>query len=232
MRTGFIVTTWLLAAASVAAATTAKKESKRLTEAAAVVRELRGAPDGGIPQSIWDRARCVAVMPGVKKAAFILGGETGSGVVSCRTAHGWSAPVFVKLERESVGVQFGAESTDIVLVIINDRGVERLLQDKVTLGADVSISTGPVGRSGTPATDAHLTAEMVSYSRSRGLFAGIDLSGGVLRPDTDATQQFYGHGVADREILLGTTSQRVPAAANRFIEVLSAAPRVVANRRN
>ena len=229
MRTGFILTTWLLAAASVAAAAPAKNESKRLADAAAVVRELRGAPDGGIPESIWERARCVAVMPGVKKAAFILGGEAGSGVVSCRTAHGWSVPVFVKLEQESVGVQFGAESTDIVLVVMNDRGVERLLQDKMTLGADASI--GPVGRRAA-ATDAHLTADMVSYSRSRGLFAGIDLSGGVLRPDTDATQKFYGHGVTDREILVGTTGERVPAAANRFVEALSAAPRVAAHRRD
>ena len=232
MRTGLIVTTWLLAAASVAAAAPAKSETTRLNEAAAVIRELRGAPDAGIPQSVWDRARCVAVMPGVKKAAFIIGGEFGEGVVSCRTANGWTAPVFMKLEKGSFGAQFGAQSTDIVLLVMNERGMERLLQDKVTLGADASLAAGPLGRSGSAATDAQLTAEMLSYSRSRGLFAGIDLSGGVIRPDRDATQTFYGHAVADRDILLGTTSERIPAAANPLISALKGAPPVAVNRRH
>ena len=232
MRTGFIVTTWLLTAASVAAAATAKNESKRLADAAAVVRELRGAPDGGIPQSIWDRARCIAVMPGVKKAAFIVGGEAGSGVVTCRRASGWTAPVFLKLEKGSVGAQFGAQSTDVVLLVMNNQGMQRLLQDKVTLGADASLAAGPVGRTGSAATDAQLTAEMLSYSRSRGVFAGIDLSGGVLRPDRDATQKFYGHPVVDREMLLGTAREPMPAAANPLVSALNGAPQVAANRRH
>ena len=167
-------------------------------------------------------------MPGVKKAAFVLGGEFGKGVVSCRTTHGWSAPVFLTLEKGSFGAQIGAESTDVVLLVMNERGVERLLQDKVTLGADASLAAGPVGRSGTAATDAQLTAEMLSYSRARGLFAGIDLSGGVLRPDNDASRDFYGHAVADREILLGKAAERIPAAANPFIAALNGAHRSAA----
>src|SRR5215216_1631303 len=154
MRIGFIVTTWLLAVVSIAAAAPANSETKRLADAATVIRELRVAPDTGIPQSIWDRARCVAVIPGVKKAAFIVGGEFGSGVVSCRTTHGWTAPVFLKLEKGSFGAQVGAESTDVVLLVMNERGMESLLRDKVTLGGDASVAAGPVGRSGTAATDA------------------------------------------------------------------------------
>ncbi len=178
----------LLAAASTAAAMPAKNEAKRVADAATVIRELRSAPDNGIPESTWERARCVAVMPGAKKAAFVFGGEFGKGVVSCRTTHGWSAP----------------------------------------LGADASIAAGPVGRTGTAATDAQLTAEMLSYSRARGLFAGIDLSGGVLRPDNDASRDFYGHAIADREILLGKAAERIPAAANPFIAALNGAHRSTA----
>ncbi len=229
MRGGFIVMMSVLAATASTAAAPAKSETKRVAEAATVIRELRSVPGKGIPDRIWDRARCVAVMPGVKKAAFVVGGEFGEGVVSCKTDHGWSAPVFLRLENGSFGAQIGAESTDVVLLVMNESGVERLLQDKVTLGADASIATGPVGRSGA-ATDAQLTAEMLSYSRARGLFAGIDLSGGVLRPDNDASRKFYGHAVADREMLLGKATERIPAAANPFIAALNGAPGSAAKR--
>lgn len=157
-----------------------------------------------------------------------VGGEFGKGVVSCKTAHGWSAPVFLTLEKGSFGAQIGAESTDLVLLVMNDHGIERLLQDKVPLGADASIAAGPVGRSGTAATDAQLSAEMLSYSRAHGLFAGIDLSGGVLRPDNDATRVFYGHSVADREVLLGKVTERIPATANPLIAALNGAHRSTA----
>jgi lipid-binding SYLF domain-containing protein len=229
MRRGFIVMTLLSVAGSAVAAAPSKSETRRIAEAAGVVRELRSAPDNGIPESIWDRARCVAVMPGVKKAAFVVGGEFGRGVVSCRTAGGWSAPVFLALEKGSFGAQIGAESTDVVLLVMNERGIERLLQDKVTLGADASLAAGPVGRTGTAATDVQLTAEMLSYSRARGVFAGIDLSGGVLRPDNDASRDFYGHAIAGRELLLGKTRERMPAAASPFIAALSGTPKTVAN---
>ena len=225
MRRGFIVLTLLVAGASAASAAPAKGEARRIRDAATVIRELRAAPDSGIPERIWDRAVCVAVMPGVKKAAFVVGGEHGKGVVSCRTSGGWSAPVFLNLEKASFGAQIGAESTDVVLLVMNERGIERLLQDKVTLGADASLAAGPVGRSGTAATDAQLTAEMLSYSRSRGLFAGVDLSGGVLRPDKSANEAFYEHAVPDRDILLGRQRGPPPAAARPLMSALNAEPR-------
>lgn len=231
MRGGFIVMMLLAAGVSTAAAAPAKSETKRVADAARVIRELRSAPDNGIPDSIWDRARCVAVMPGVKKAAFVVGGEFGKGVVSCRTSGGWSAPVFLTLEKGSFGAQIGAESTDVVLLVMNEHGIERLLQDKVTLGVDASLAAGPVGRSGSAATDAQLTAEMLSYSRARGLFAGIDLSGGVLRPDNDASRDFYGHVVTGREVLLGKARERMPAAADPFIAALKGMPRTAAAKR-
>ena len=229
MRRGFIVMMLLLAAGAIAAAAPSKGETKLVADAARVVKELRSAPDSGIPESIWDRARCVAVMPGVKKAAFVVGGEFGEGVVSCKTTNGWSAPIFMQLEKGSFGAQIGAESTDVVLLVMNEHGIEQLLQDKVTLGADASVAAGPVGRSGTAATDAQLTAEMLSYSRARGLFAGIDLSGGVLRPDNDASRDFYGHAVVSRDLLLGNVRERMPAA-NPFIAALNSAPRSAAKR--
>ena len=230
MRIGLIVTMLLAAAASAMAGAPSKADIQRVADAATVIRELRSVPDSGIPDSIWDKARCVAVMPGVKKAAFLIGGEFGTGVVSCRTAQGWSAPVFLRLEKGSFGAQVGAEFTDVVLLVMNERGMERLLQDKVTLGADASLAAGPVGRSGTAATDAQLTAEMLSYSRARGLFAGIDLSGGVLRPDNAASRDFYGHPVANLDILRGKATERIPAAANPFIAALNGTQKTVAKR--
>ena len=223
MRAGFIALTLLLAGGSTAAAAPSKTEMARIADAASVIREMRSASDG-IPENIWDRARCVAVMPGVKKAAFVFGGEFGKGVVSCRTAHGWSAPVFLTLEKGSFGAQIGAESSDIVLLVMNERGIERLLQDKVPLGADASLAAGPVGRSGTAATDAQLTAEMLSYSHARGLFAGIDLSGGVLRPDRNASEIFYGRAVSDRDMLLGREGRTMPSAARPLVAALNGGP--------
>jgi lipid-binding SYLF domain-containing protein len=224
MRRGFIVLTLMVAGVTAATAAPSKDEVRRIREAASVISELRSAPDSGIPQSIWDRARCVVVMPGVKKAAFVIGGEFGKGVVSCRTSEGWSAPVFLFLEKGSVGAQIGAESTDLVLLVMNERGIERLLQDKVTLGADASLAAGPVGRSGTAATDAQLAAEMLSYSRARGLFAGIDLSGGVLRPDKRATERFYGHPVSDRGLLLGREHMATPPVTRSLVFALNGGP--------
>jgi lipid-binding SYLF domain-containing protein len=223
MRGGLIVTL-LLASASAATAAPSSSETKRIGDAATVIQELRSAPDNGIPDSIWEKAHCVAVMPGVKKAAFVFGGEFGKGVVSCRTAKGWSAPIFLSLEKGSVGVQIGAESSDIVLLIMNERGMERLLQDKVALGADLSLAAGPVGRNSEAATDAQLTAEMLSYSRARGVFAGIDLSGGVLRPDKKEDVTFYGHDVSENDILAGQSHMTTPVSARPLIAALSGGP--------
>jgi lipid-binding SYLF domain-containing protein len=198
-----------------------KSEAKRLGDAAAVLSEMRGAPDSGIPEDLWNKAQCVLVIPSLKKAAFMIGGETGSGVMSCRRGTGWSAPVFMHLAKGSVGFQIGAQEVDLVLLVMNRGGVDKLLQDKVSLGADASLAAGPVGRSANAATDAQMNAEMLSYSRTQGLFAGIDLSGGVLRPDTKADERAYGARVTARDIVAGTGGVAVPAAAQPFVRALS-----------
>jgi lipid-binding SYLF domain-containing protein len=197
-----------------------ENEIKRLSDAGAVLTELRGTPDSGIPEDLWNKAQCVLVIPSMKKAAFIVGGESGSGVMSCRAAKGWSAPVFMHLAKGSVGLQIGAEQVDLVLLVMNRRGVDKLLQDKVTLGTDASLAAGPVGRSATAATDAQMNAEVLSYSRSQGVFAGIDLSGGVLQPDKEAIARAYGSGVTAREIVDGTRQVAVPDAARPFLRAL------------
>ena len=157
-------------------------EVSRLAKAAQVLRETRTT----IPQEYWNRARCVAVIPDLKKAAFIVGGEFGKGVMSCRAGETWSAPVFLELAKGSWGFQAGAEEVDVVMLVMNESGVQKLLKNKVALGADASIAAGPVGRQGQIATDPTLSAEILAYSRAKGLFAGINLSGGIVRPDEDA----------------------------------------------
>jgi lipid-binding SYLF domain-containing protein len=196
-------------------------EVKRLGDAANVLNELRAAPDGGIPEDLWNKAHCVLVIPSMKKAAFLIGGETGSGVMSCRRAAGWSAPVFMHLAKGSVGLQIGAQEVDLVLLVMNQGGADKLLQNKVSLGADASLAAGPVGRSANAATDAQLNAEMLSYSRAQGVFAGIDLSGGVLQPDTEADARAYGSGVTARDIVAGGQKVVMPTAARSFVNVLT-----------
>jgi lipid-binding SYLF domain-containing protein len=176
-------------------------ESKRLTEASTVLTELRAAPDKGIPAKIWNDAQCVMVFPSVKKGAFIVGGEYGKGVASCKGAKGWSAPAFMTLEKGSIGAQIGGQSADIVLLVMNKSGMDKLMGDKVSLGAGASVAGGPVGRDAEAATDARLHAEILSYSRAKGAFAGVDLSGGVLGPDKDANKDAYGASVTPKQIL-------------------------------
>jgi lipid-binding SYLF domain-containing protein len=194
-------------------------ESKRLGNAATVITELRRA-DNGIPETLWAKAECVVVIPSVKKAAFLIGGEAGSGVMSCRRANTWSAPVFMHLAKGSVGLQFGAESMDLVLLVMNQGGADKMLQDKVSLGVDTSIAAGPLGRAATAATDAQMQAQILSYSRSQGLFAGIDLSGGVLRPDEKADTEVYGRGLTAREIVEGGAKIPATPAARTFLRSL------------
>jgi lipid-binding SYLF domain-containing protein len=196
------------------------EDAKRLADAAAVLSDLRAAPDRGIPEDLWNRAECVLVIPSMKKAAFIVGGEVGSGVMSCRRAKAWSAPVFMRLAKGSFGLQIGAESVDLVLLVMNRGGAEKMLSNKVSLGADVSLAAGPVGRTANAATDAQLKAEMLAYSRSQGLFAGIDLSGGELGPDTKTNARAYGADITGREIVDGTRQVAVPAAAQSFMRAL------------
>jgi len=219
LRNGsLIAAAWLVAAA--AFAQMPKDEAKRINQSATVVSELRNASDAGIPEGIWEKAECVVVIPGLKKAGFIIGGEFGSGVMSCKHGNGWTSPIFMSLTKGSAGFQVGAQSTDLVLVVMNRSGVEKLLGNKVTLGADASVAAGPVGRTGSAATDAQMTAEMLSYSRTKGLFAGIDLSGGVLKPDTSANEKAYGANVSPRAIALGTTTVPITAEARSFTRAL------------
>jgi len=208
-----------------------ENEIKRLGDAAAVLSELRGTPDSDIPEDLWNKAQCVLVIPSMKKAAFIFGGEVGSGVMSCRGAKGWSAPVFMHLAKGSFGLQIGAEQIDLVLLVMNQRGADKLLQNKVSLGTDASLAAGPVGRSASAATDAQMKAELLSYSRSQGVFAGIDLSGGALQPDTDADARAYGSGVTARAIVEGTRHVVVPAAAQSFVRALGRDVKATSGRR-
>ena len=215
--------------ASSAFAALSKDEVKRLNQAGTILTDLRNLPEKGIPENMWDKAQCVLVIPSMKKAAFVVGGEYGSGVMSCRT-RGWSAPVFMQLTKGSWGLQIGAEETDLVLLVMNKRGVEKLLDDKVSLGADLSVAAGPLGRSGSAATDAQMSAEMLSYSRSQGVFAGIDLSGGVLHPDKEADARAYGAGVSAHDIVNGTKPMRL-AEADPFIHALQADVRATSGKK-
>lgn len=196
-----------------------KDDIEKLNDAAMVLTELRNTPEG-IPDSIWSKAHCVLVIPSLKKAGFIVGGEHGSGVMSCRHGSRWGAPVFMEMTKASAGLQAGVSSTDLVLVVMNEKGAEKLLNNKVTLGADASVAAGPVGRSASAATDAQLSAEMLSYSRSKGLFAGVNLSGGSLNPDKSENERAYGPNRSAREIALGTTPAKMSAELRVFTNAL------------
>ena len=197
-------------------------ERTRLSEAASVVTDLRST-DNGIPEDMWAKAECVVVIPGMKKAAFIFGGEYGRGVMSCRNGDGWSAPAFMQLAKGSWGFQAGAEEIDLVLLVMNRRGAEKLLSNNVSLGVDASIAAGPVGRAASASTDAKLTAEILAYSRAHGVFAGINLSGGSLKPDKDANTDAYGAASVNDVVLSGKAA--APAEASDFIRTLGTTTR-------
>jgi lipid-binding SYLF domain-containing protein len=194
-------------------------EVKRIGEAAAVLRELHAAPDQDVPLDLWAKASCVIVIPGLKKAAFIVGGEYGKGLMSCRHDGAWSPPVFMRLGKGSWGLQFGAQTIDLVLLVMNDKGVDKLLHNRVSLGAEASVAAGPVGRDARAATDVQLQAEILSYSRTQGIFAGVNLSGGVLNDDEDDNADLYGKGISARQILLEGRVQ-LPGVAREFVDAL------------
>jgi lipid-binding SYLF domain-containing protein len=219
MKAGLWVGVTLLGASAVVSAEVTKSQRDRLTEAAVVLDEIRTASDRNIPEDLWEKASCVAVIPSVKKGAFIVGGEYGKGVVSCRHGKDWSAPSFVQLEKGSIGFQLGGETIDLVLLVMNEHGMKRLLDDKVALGGEASVAGGPVGRDFRAMTDAQLKAEMLSYSRAQGLFAGVNLTGGVLAPDKDDNRDMYGREVSPNDILVGKTVT-APSAAQRFMAAL------------
>jgi lipid-binding SYLF domain-containing protein len=196
-----------------------EEPARRLSDAAAVFTEVMHSPDKGIPQDLLDHSSCIAIVPGMKKAGFIVGAKYGKGYVSCRTHSGWSAPATIRIEGGSVGFQIGATETDIVLLIRNKRGMDRLLSDQFTLGGDASIAAGPVGRDATAQTDAMMHAEILAWSRSRGLFAGVSLEGATLRQDLDDNEKLYGRRLDNREIL--TNGVAPPPAAERLLGELS-----------
>jgi lipid-binding SYLF domain-containing protein len=208
----------LLSGAALNAAVT-KAQASRLHEAAIALHEIHKAPDRDIPNDLWAKAECIAVFPSVKKAAFIFGGEYGKGVMACRHGSDWSAPAFMTLQKGSIGFQIGGEAVDLVLLVMNEHGMNRLLKDKVALGGEASVAGGPVGRDARAMTDAQLKAEILSYSRSQGVFAGLDVSGGVIRPGADDNRDLYGADVSPRDILV-TKSVSTPPAAGEFIAAL------------
>ena len=206
-----------------ASADVSTSQRKRIQEAANVLKEIHAVPDKDIPQDLWNKAACVIVVPGLKKGAFVLGGEYGKGLMSCRRDRMWSAPIFMQVGKGSVGFQIGAQSIDLVLLVMNTTGTQKLLRNKVTLGVEASVAAGPVGRDARAATDAQLKAEILSYSRTQGLFAGINVSGGVVKADEDDNEDLYGVGVSPRDVVLGTTI-RSPQAAEPFMNALDRAP--------
>jgi lipid-binding SYLF domain-containing protein len=198
-----------------------KDQIEQSQKASRAFSEIMDAADKGIPQNLLDRAKCVAVFPSVVKAGFIVGGRGGRGVASCRTATGWTSPAFFNLAGGSFGLQIGAESTDFVLLIMNDRGMNSLLTDQFTLGGDASVAAGPVGRQAGAETDARLNAEILSYSRSKGLFGGLELKGVVIKPDKDDIKEVYGANVTARDILSGTKVTAPPSDVSAFPTTLS-----------
>ncbi len=221
---GTVVGLSLVAATVGLTAASSTKETKRIAEAASVLREIHAVPDKDVPQDLWDKAQCVLVIPSLKKAAFVFGGEYGKGLMSCRHEDQWSAPIFMELGKGSWGLQIGAQSIDLVLLVMNQSGAEKLLRNKVSLGAEASIAGGPVGRDARAATDAQLQAEILSYSRTQGLFAGINLSGGVVRSDEDDNQDLYGADFSAKTVLMSGTV-KPPAVVQPFMTALARAPR-------
>ncbi len=220
----------LAAFATLATVGTARGESPRekaespggkLADATAVYRELITATDKAIPKDLLAHAKCIAVLPGVIKAAVGFGGRHGSGVMSCRTETGWSAPAFVSISGGSWGVQLGVQSSDIVLFFMNDRGARSLVDgSRVTLGGQASVAAGPFGRSAEAATNLDLKAEIYSYAKSKGLFAGLSLEGAELRPDKGDDKDYYGSDVTTTQLLFGGGPANVPAEAQTFRQAL------------
>lgn len=195
--------------------------SKRLNAAADVLSEIMGAPDKGIPQDLLAKAACAVIVPNVKKGAFIVGAKYGRGFIVCRKKSGrdWSAPGGVKVEGGSVGFQIGGSETDVIMLVMNQGSIDKLLSSKFTVGADASVAAGPVGRTSSAETDVQLHAEILTYSRARGLFAGVALQGATLRPDDDANKDMYGRPMSNKDIVLGNV--KPPATAARLIAELN-----------
>ena len=200
-------------------ASDAEKLDTRINDSRTVIQEIMAEPDKAIPDSITKKAVCIGVLPGVKKGAFIVGGEYGQGVVTCHTGHGWSGPVFIRLSGGSFGLQIGGQATDLVLVAVNDKGFQALLHDKFKIGGDASAAAGPVGRDTQAATDITLKAELLTWSRAKGLFAGIDLTGASISQNTEDTKNFYGAEHSFDQVLRGNVP--APPASKPFLQTVS-----------
>ncbi len=201
------------------AATDKAKLDDRIEAAHAVLHELMATPDKGVPLNIAAKATCVVVIPGYKKGAFLVGAQYGQGVATCRTGKGWSAPVFVQLAGASFGLQAGGQSTDLVLVGVNHKSLDDMLKEKVKLGGDVAASAGPVGRNSQASTSILANAEFLTYSRSKGLFAGIDLTGDVLNQNVDDTKTYYGEATSYQSLLSGSVP--TPVSARPFTRAVA-----------
>lgn len=198
-----------------------REPAKRLVESASVFSEIMGAPDKGIPQDLLDKSHCIVIVPSLKTGAFIVGGKYGKGYLSCRNrgGEGWSAPATVRIEGGSVGFQIGGSTTDLIMLVMSQRGADKLLQSKFTLGAEGSVAAGPVGRTVTAQTDAQMHAEILSWSRSQGIFAGLALEGATLRQDLDDNATLYGQRLENRDIV--THGRRAPKSAAALLQLLN-----------
>jgi len=200
------------------AATHREATADRLDHAGAVLHEIMAAPDRGIPEEVLEHAKCVAVVPHMLKGGFVFGAENGRGVATCRTEHGWSAPAFFAITGGSWGLQIGIEGVDVVMIIQNERGMEHLINSNFQIGGDASAAAGPVGRHASANTDWKLNTEILTYSRAKGAFAGLTLTGASIRRDDDSTEAIYGHEISTRRILRGEVA--TPAVAHAFLDAV------------
>ena len=211
----------LVSLTSLGWAQTREKSTDRMDNAAKVLHEIMGAPDKGIPEEVFEHAKCIAVVPHMLKGGFVFGAENGRGVATCRTAKGWSAPAFFAITGGSWGLQIGVEGIDLVMIIQNDSGMRRLLQSKFELGADASAAAGPVGRHASADTDWKLNTEILTYSRAKGAFAGLTLDGASIRRDDDSMDAVYGRHVTTRAVLTGKVS--ATESSERFLNAVRGA---------
>jgi SH3 domain-containing YSC84-like protein 1 len=221
MRLLTVTLAFAVMAAPLAAADDTRKVDERLSDAADLFSEIMSAPDRSIPQGLLDKAPCVVIVPGLKKGAFVFGGKYGKGFAVCRGAsgQGWGPPAAIRIEGGSAGLQIGFSSSDVVLLIMNQGGMKRLMESKFTIGGEATAAAGPVGRDTTAQTDALMTAEILSWSRSKGLFAGVSLDGATLRNDLDENKAMYGKPWTSKQIL--NSGAKPPAAASKLLSILN-----------
>jgi len=221
MRLLTLTLTFAVMAVPLAAADDTRKVDERLADAAELFSEIMSAPDRSIPQGLLDKAPCVVIVPGMKKGAFVVGGKYGKGFAVCRGAsgQGWGPPAAIRIEGGSFGLQIGFSSTDVVLLVMNQSGMRRLTESKFTIGGEATAAAGPVGRDTTAQTDALMTAEILSWSRARGVFAGVSLDGATLRNDLDENKAMYGKPWTSKQIL--NSGAKPPAAAARLLSTLN-----------